>query len=710
MASIDLDKAVGKVVVVISFLIAAVLAYVTRSMTCIPTDAQSLYLPAALKLRTLAYLSQLHETVEIPQAFFLHGKEIAILHFSLMQRFLNDFQGLWPLTLVCIVAFCVSAISLFFIVRSYWGQAVALAIYLLFVTSYWPYVYVLMVRHQALGFAYFLLSVFFVQKAGVRQQGWLSYGCSALCFGVSVFSSTVAIALLPLYIAAVCYSLYQRAGRKESPLSHMGIAAALVTGFLIPCLLVNLPDFFRNISAYAAYVRMSSEQNLFYYYQDVLREWIVQPAAARGGWVWVVRYLSLAMPVLFPVCVFCFGALAVDGLWSKRPSFGWLPAMGVALLAGSPVILAELKGVAQYGANYFPVFVGALFLTAYTFSYFRQKAAGGLARRWIGAGVALVLAVNAAINAYLFFSDVYPARMVEKRLSRELERTGIKELAIYHDNFMTGKVLQQLDPFLQKQLRVRPMNNIYAAKTRYILVPPSVAGSVYSAVQSPNADFDQDIYLNELLKKDGLQKYAVIALDTMATSRIWRQETEVTSYRDLILRQFSGEYLRKSRVWVLDAEKLNKDRDKNLPSREYIDLVANGVRNIGAVSSDYRFKGFYLHLDKPADLPSLEVRIYRMGHPEDHLVAYVYKVFRDILPGWRPASRDFSSDMIAGEMLTDDPRGALVSFRLKNPALAPGSYHFVIYRTGAPSDRDFYRIYVEEDERMKYVEAAGLQR
>ena len=365
----NLDKAVGRVVIFISILVAVTLACVTRHMTCIPTDAQSLYLPAAQKIPTLAYLSQLYTTPEIPNAFFLHGKEIAILHFSLMQRLLNDFQSLWPLTLVCVAAFCLSAICVFFIARAYWGQAVALVTYLVFVTSYWPYVYVLMVRHQVLGLAYFLLAIFFVQKAGQQQRGLFFYGCSAFCLGETVFSSTVAVALFPLYIAAVAYSFYQRAGRQEmassSASSLFVTAAVLVTGFLIPCLVVNCPNFFRNIAGYAAYIRMSSEHNLFYYYQDVLREWLVQPAATRGGWAWVACYLPQAMPVLFPAALLCLGALTVYASRLKRPCLrAWLVIGTVVLLAGSPLILAELKGVAQYGANYFPVFPGALLLMA----------------------------------------------------------------------------------------------------------------------------------------------------------------------------------------------------------------------------------------------------------------------------------------------------------------------------------------------------------
>jgi len=210
----------------------------------------------------------------------------------------------------------------------------------------------------------------------------------------------------------------------------------------------------------------------------------------------------------------------------------------------------------------------------------------------------------------------------------------------------------------------------------------------------------------------------VIAMDTMATSRIWRQEADVTSYRDLILHQFSQEYLKKSRVWVLDAKKLYQNRDKLPLFREDMEMVMRGVRNIGGVSRNYRYKGLFLHVSDSVRLEQLAFRVYKVGQPHDQLVAYVYKSIGDIYQRTDgvgnlthvPAAEEFASEPVSADRLSHDPRGEEIVFRFHKPLeLSTGDYSIVVYRTGKPSGRDFYRVYVDEGEKELYIRAAGVR-
>jgi hypothetical protein len=711
------DRFVTWGVILVSTVIVLALASVTRDMTCIPTDAQSLYLPAARQLSAGSPPSALHENSA--QGRFLYGKEMLIAQFAWSQWALHDHDSLWPLTLVCILAWGIASVMVFIIARRYWGMAVGLVTYVLFITSFWSYLYVLMVKHPSVAVCYVLLAVAFLQNIKGQKTDWMWAGLSGLCWGTAFFSSTATAVWLPLYAAAFLYQvlLVRRVGHGKMAVRAIGLACVITGGFLLIAGYVNYPQVLRHLSdywqGYWSYVHSSSDRNLFYCYQDLLKEWLPDPAKARGGWTWTFQYLALVMPVLFPVFIFCAGGfLAVLMLNPEYRRRHWATDSAMVALSVSPLCLMEGKRIAQYGANYFPAFVGLLMLVAYALARaVRPDSAPRIAPRAKTGIILAVLALHIVVNGQVFFRDVLPTRMTASRLSRELEARGINELYLYYNNRMTRKIVAQLSPAFFNKLRIGYIKNLYQARDGYILIPPLVVSSVYFGMNRPNADFDEDVYLNGMVLSGEIEKYAVITMDTMATSRIWRQETEVASYRDLVLHQFSDEYLKKSRVWVLDAKKLYQDREKHPPAREDLEKVMTGVRDIGGVSGNYRFKGFFLHASDFVPLEQITFRVYRVGTPRDELVAYVYKRTED-MGGltYVPAAVEFSSEPVAAARLSDDPRGRDTTFHFKKPVeLTPGDYSVVVYRTGKPDRSDFYRIFVDEGEKELYIQAAGVR-
>ena len=53
---------------------------------------------------------------------------------------------------------------------------------------------------------------------------------------------------------------------------------------------------------------------------------------------------------------------------------------------------------------------------------------------------------------------------------------------------------------------------------------------------------------------------ASASFKTFGTSRIWGNESEVTSYRELTLKEISGDDRWRGRAWILDAGKLHANR------------------------------------------------------------------------------------------------------------------------------------------------------
>jgi len=657
-----------------------------------PTDAEAYYLPAATKLFSLSHISQMHEALDEARTKWLHGKEIFILASAAFQRLLSDETTLRPLILVCIFAVGLSSILVFFVTRFYWGTLVGLACFFIFTTCFWPYQYVLFVKHQPLGLFFFLLSVFLLQQAGRRNIFYVFSGAS-LC--LAIYSSTVSSLYIPYYLA-VLFLIIREDRTRVLLKTILGIG-----GFLCVFFYVNYPDMIGNIKSYWEYVQISSSYNHFYYNQPVLRQWIEHPDGnVRGGWPWIIKYFLLIMPVLFPLFIFCVGYL-IKNIFSTKKLSSRFAIAGLILLSVSGLVLAEVKQVAQYGANYFSFLVGIIMLTGYSLFIFLQsewfKKASINSRRLVFSLLVLVFITNCFINAYLYFGDVYPSRMATTFLSREIKKRGIAEVYTYAKHPYKYNMVDCLDPALLKELRFVRMANISQPQAGVILMPPVTGKSIYRDInRNTYNDFDEDIFLNELWRKGNFYDYVLASFPTLSSSRIWPHEEEVLSYKYLMLGQIGQEDLDKGRVWLLDAKRIYEDQKENIPSAEFVHLVRDGVRNIGTQKALYMFEGNKQRVAKPVSMDNLSLRIYKVGNPKDSLVAYLYGIEKE-QPVWIPSGKHYASYPVPAVDIAADPFGASVQFRFPEAlALEPGPYNLVVYRTGALDDSNFYRIYINE--------------
>jgi len=125
-----------------------------------PTDAEVYYLPAARELPSLKYLSQIHQSLDEERIKWLHGKEIHVLAISVFQRLLHDTETLRPFMLVGIVSIFLSSVLVFAIARRLWGHLTGLLVWFLFVTSFWPYLYILLPNIKRRGWHYSCLRCF----------------------------------------------------------------------------------------------------------------------------------------------------------------------------------------------------------------------------------------------------------------------------------------------------------------------------------------------------------------------------------------------------------------------------------------------------------------------------------------------------------------------------------------------------------------------
>ena len=720
-----------------SLLITAALTIATWEINFWPSDERVYYYEAAIWVPQMQYISQISKAFDTEMVKWLHGKEMFILSCSIMQGLLNDYDSIRPFILVCILSLGCSLFLIYLVSKNYWGEKIGLICYGIFATSFWPYVYVLFVKHQPLGLFYFLFSLYLLQAVHSTKLGKPLYFFSGFFLCSSLFSSTVSAMYFPFYIAGFFYG--QRSVWKSKQdfgralKNFCGAGLGVLAGFVLSFIYFNYPDVADNVKGYLQYIQISGDYNHFYYNQPVLRQWMDADQIRRAGWLWVVKYFFLAMPVVFPFYLACAGYL-LKRCWTAQDNRRkrWLTTGAVIFLSLLPVILAEIKGVAQYGANYFPALIGFLFLIGYALSGFfrsplfrhserseeslpdeilRRCAPQNDGKKIVLGLLGVVLLIHVLVNVYIFAGDVYPTRMATTFLSKKIEQLGVKEIYTYRRHPQRVNLVDNLSPRLLKKIRGIFVENIYQSPQGYMLVPPMTGNSIYIAVASRYSDFDRDIYFNELIRKGNLKDYAIASYKTLASSRIWPHEEEILSYRYLILNQFPGEEIKqgKDRVWLLDMKKLREDFQKNKPRADYVHLVVNGIRNIGTKERLYIYPGDTRRLTQSVVLNTLEMKIFKAGDPSDGLRAYVYKV-DSAEPMWVPLNESFASEVLDAQEITSDLQGAIAHFKFASPQfILPGFYQFVIYRTGEADDKNFYRIYLNNPEQTQsYIKAASL--
>jgi hypothetical protein len=278
----------------------------------------------------------------------------------------------------------------------------------------------------------------------------------------------------------------------------------------------------------------------------------------RGaGLIWISRFFQRFVPFHSVMYVGCTVALVPLVMLGENWLNDTAQAIAIVTLSLSPILVAEMTRAPQFARPYFPALIGILFLIGYT-AFRVDQLLPVEARIAFWSLSAVTLTANAVWNAWVFVDDVWPARMAAAWLRRDLEALKIKEFYTY-DTPYNDAFVNALPPGDRNQYRITHINSLSDADRGYVVVPGTSAKawnmeSQFSGIK--NGDFDLDPELNRLLASGDITKYAVASFKTFGTSRIWVQESEAPTYRDLILREVSDYDRWRGRAWILDAERL----------------------------------------------------------------------------------------------------------------------------------------------------------
>jgi len=685
---------ISRFVVVFSIFISICLGIAVWNINPWPTDAEAYYMPAALQVPHLRFLSELHPAFDLEKVRWLHGKEFYIAGIAVFQYLLNDFESLRPLMVLGLFSVAVSSILIFFITRRFWGERIALFCYFLFVFSFWPYLYILFAKHQTLGLMFFLVGLAFLLNLPNKRTRILSLILSGLSLGLSFFASTVSSLYLPIYTAAAFVLINAHAGPvdlKQRIKIFIGSGLLVMAGFLAVFFYVNLPDIVYNIKSFQEYVVISGAFNHFYYNQIHLQQWLpgTNVGTARGGWEWVVKYFFVAMPVLFPVYLAALGYLFLRIFKENSSAFRWQTA-GIIVLSMTAPLMAETVKVAQYGANYFPALIGAILLIGYAAYDFSQNGAKKVRVERFKNIAIMVLLVHGIYNFYLFASDVYPCRMATTFLSEKIEELNIKKLWSYRVNRHRNYFVFSLDPQVRSRIGWLPLQYLPQAEFGHILLPPSTGDSLYIAARSSYHNFDKDPFLIQMIRKNMFKDFAVASFRTLANSQIWLHEEEILSYRRLILNQrFPEENL--GRAWLLDAKKVQERIRELAPPRSEAMLMKGKAFNIGTAEKFYIFPGQRGEVFQKTPLNTLVVKLWKVGDPQDGLIAAVFRSDK-IQDTWIPFEGNSASQVLSAAKLQTAVDQGVAAFHFDPPLSLDDQFYFAIFRTGKPDDKNYYQI------------------
>jgi hypothetical protein len=329
----------------------------------------------------------------------------------------------------------------------------------------------------------------------------------------------------------------------------------MILGFFVIFFLFMLPQPLKNIRTFVLWWDYQWRNHFNSYPKDFFRnKGIIMSENYRAGPIWVVRFFPRVLPFCMVLFLACLGYWIVMSVWNRFSLEEILGVLGLLLLSISPVLVGEITRGAQGSKPYFPGFTGILiFISATLYRANEVLPEQILLSFWASLG--FLIAVNAVWNFWVFIDDIWPARMAPCWLARTLGELGIKKVYTY-DTPYNNAFVNVSDLGKYDITYIRSLSEIQEG---YVVVPGTSSKASNMDTEGyaiRNGDFNEDPLLTRLIETQEIKRYAVASFKTFGTSRIFVHESDIASYRDLILKDIDEMDRWRGRAWILDVGKL----------------------------------------------------------------------------------------------------------------------------------------------------------
>ncbi|MBI5298919.1 MAG: hypothetical protein HY877_01280 [Deltaproteobacteria bacterium] len=467
-------------------------------------------------------------------------KDAGVLGVAFFQRVFNDRESEYPLIFLCNVACSLSAIFIYLVAVHYWGSGVGLLVFSLFIFSFWPYEITLQGTYQCLALLFLLVSVFCLQR--------YLYLVAGVAAGLMMFSSAATRKFLPLIVGAFLYHFFKENGQ------FLGIFQAGL-GFAAVFLFLTAPHVIQNLKGYWSWWNNSKSACHFVLYKKYF-EAIGKPISntMRGaGWKWIYLFFFRMAP--FHSIAFLIAVGLVGYVWWKTgyDSAFALKTVLVLLLSLSPILYGEWTRAPQLARSYFPGFPSMLIFigfSAFHFDKIFSPPHQGLF--WEMAFVFIV--VSAIWNVWVFLNDIWPARMAATFLGKKIRKLGLKKIYTYDTPFNVS-FIDVLSSDIRKNCEIKFIRSLSEVEKGGYVAVPGISAKAFHMECYPeaidNKDFEEDPVLVNLIDSKKITALVVASFRTFGTSKIWVQESEMPTYRSLILKDISENDRWRGRAWLL---------------------------------------------------------------------------------------------------------------------------------------------------------------
>jgi len=140
---------------------------------------------------------------------------------------------------------------------------------------------------------------------------------------------------------------------------------------------------------------------------------------------------------------------------------------------------------------------------------------------------------------------------------KTLDKNNIKKFFTY-DTLFNQQFAGVIKDFFPDKYDIQYISSINEINSGYLLVPCTNSKAAYyqsTAEVGPVGDYKADEALNSIIESREIQKLSIASFKTFGNSKYWQHLGNVTSFRDLILKEVNDEDRFRGYAWLLKVEK-----------------------------------------------------------------------------------------------------------------------------------------------------------
>ena len=506
---------------------------------------------------------------------------------------------------VALLSNIISIILFFLILEKLFSLEIAIIFSLFYATALWPYHVAIYWGHIHLSQALFLLSVFFLILY-VEDQVYLYSLISGMFIAASLYSSSssrkyplvyifllmyffhdsnilifekIFLVLISLIFLIILFFIIKFFFIRKNKINHIYqywiflfflliflcnfnfnyqnifLLSSILLGFFIIFLHIFLPirELGINLVRYNAWFNHSNASH-FNAYPDKQKVFgkDFSDNFRGGGLFWYHKLFSLFLPTIYFLFIISFIFILTiffkDFYLYQTINFKYLYILVFSLL---PLIIHELTKGLKVGKALMSNLIFLIFLIVFAFNEIINQYPIHKINFFVI--LSIFLCIQFFHSAYFILTDIIPCRMASATLYRYLTNHNVKEFYTY-DNAFNNVLVKSMIYTYPNAFNVIYIKKMSEVKSGVIVIPSTSAKSVNMETEQfaiLNGDYDEDEELNALLTSNFSDSKIIGKIKTMGTSKYFAQESEVTSYRDLILNQINKFDRYRGNAWII---------------------------------------------------------------------------------------------------------------------------------------------------------------